>query len=100
MDIQNLHSFHGQFQTVRVLKKNQELVARKIAVIDGVEQDYGREYSVIVHDGDLPLEGDYPLSDFENVFIAAHVYPRDYMGEMITGTGKDILRYKGNEETI
>lgn len=89
-----------KFNIVRVFKKNDILNAIRIAVLNGIEQDYGQEYEIIVMEGELPAEGDYPLSDFEEIITAANVYPIDYIGEIKPNSNISTLLYRGNEEEL
>lgn len=93
--VSKIVEWHKHYSLVRVIERTDGmLVAKKIALIDGNEEDYGVEYQIETYDNiPLPIAGDYPSNLFEDQLIAANVYPADYAGEYKAHVRRDVIVY-------
>ena len=98
-DVQAMFDYIDSFDTVRLTTFNGKTTGIKIKTVDGKTEEYHTDYIVSAVEGQtLPVDGEYPLHLFEDVFIMADVYPVDYTGIKNKLTNNNYLDYVGVPE--
>lgn len=98
--VSRLIDWQNYYNIVRVSQKdNGELVARKIAVVDGKEDDSGIDYEIETSDNQpLPKAGDYPSNLFDDLRIAASYCNSN--GELEKSFSRDAIVYIGSKADL
>ena len=95
-EVQEIFDYIDSFNAVRLKTVNGKMTGRKIKTVDGLTTVYHEKYLVNAIEGKtLPVDGDYPLKQFRNIYIAADMYPANYIGERKTASNNSYLEYIG-----